>query len=188
MPVPGNVHPIKIENIDIFFRDVISLLARVVILLIDTARQPGTLKSYMSSMRLYVNFLKFEMYIEPDVADRCLMIITGWSTSQNLAATRRRHEVRASTDDLLTVEYHAGDFLTNYQATEKARNAVRKLGIIMSNENASNHETSGLDVTVPYSDPKLVSDVNHETSLSNNYQSRSGRTRKTPGYLTDYVI
>ena len=51
-----------------------------------------------------------------------------------------------------------------------------------------NHETSGLDVTVPYSDPELVSDVNHETSLSNNYQSRSGRTRKTPGYLTDYVI
>ena len=50
-----------------------------------------------------------------------------------------------------------------------------------------NHETSGLDVTVPYSDPELVSDVNHETSLSNNYQSRSGRTRK-PGYLTDYVI
>ena len=51
-----------------------------------------------------------------------------------------------------------------------------------------NHESSGLDVTVPYSDPELVSDVNHETSLSNNYQSRSGRTRKTPGYVTDYVI
>ena len=31
MPVLGNVHPIKIENVDIFFRDVISLLARVVI-------------------------------------------------------------------------------------------------------------------------------------------------------------
>ena len=25
MPVLGNVHPIKIENVDIFFRDVISL-------------------------------------------------------------------------------------------------------------------------------------------------------------------
>ena len=37
MPVLGNVHPIKIENVDIF-RDVISLLARVVILLIDTAQ------------------------------------------------------------------------------------------------------------------------------------------------------
>ena len=35
---PGNVHPIKIENFDIF-RDVISLLARVFILLIDTATQ-----------------------------------------------------------------------------------------------------------------------------------------------------
>ena len=40
--VLGNVHPIKIENFDIFrlfFRlcDVISLLARVFILLIDTA-------------------------------------------------------------------------------------------------------------------------------------------------------
>ena len=34
MPVLGNVHPIKIEN-----RDVISLLARVFILLIDTATQ-----------------------------------------------------------------------------------------------------------------------------------------------------
>ena len=38
MPVLGNVHPIKIENINIF-RDVISLLARIVILLIDTATQ-----------------------------------------------------------------------------------------------------------------------------------------------------
>ena len=47
---------------------------------------------------------------------------------------------------------------------------------------------SDFDVTVPYRDPELVSDVNHETSLSKNSQSRSGRTRKTPGYLTDYVI
>ena len=34
MPVLGNVHPIKIESFDIF-RDVISLLAQVVILLIE---------------------------------------------------------------------------------------------------------------------------------------------------------
>ena len=38
MPVLGNVHPIKIENIDIF-RNVISLLARVFIFLIDRATQ-----------------------------------------------------------------------------------------------------------------------------------------------------
>ena len=43
MPVLGNVHPIKIENVDIF-RDVISLLARVVILLIDTATQEVPMK------------------------------------------------------------------------------------------------------------------------------------------------
>ena len=45
MPVLGNVHPIKIENVDIFFRDVISLLARVVILLIDTATQEVPMKN-----------------------------------------------------------------------------------------------------------------------------------------------
>ena len=44
MPVLGNVHPIKIENFDIF-RDVISLLARVVILLIDTATQEVPMKN-----------------------------------------------------------------------------------------------------------------------------------------------
>ena len=44
MPVLGNVHPIKIENVDIF-RDVISLLARVVILLIDTATQEVPMKN-----------------------------------------------------------------------------------------------------------------------------------------------
>ena len=38
MPVLGNVHHIRIENL-IFFRDVISLLAQVFILLIDTATQ-----------------------------------------------------------------------------------------------------------------------------------------------------
>ena len=43
MPVLGNVHPIKIENVDIS-RDVISLLARVVILLIDTATQEVPMK------------------------------------------------------------------------------------------------------------------------------------------------
>ena len=44
MPVLGNVHPIKIEKFDIF-RDVISLLARVVILLIDTATQEVPMKN-----------------------------------------------------------------------------------------------------------------------------------------------
>ena len=45
MPVLGNVRPIKIENCDIFFRDVISLLARVFILLIDTATQEVPMKN-----------------------------------------------------------------------------------------------------------------------------------------------
>ena len=50
MPVLGNVHPIKIENVDIFFRDVISLLARVVILLIDTATQEVPMKKYLKEI------------------------------------------------------------------------------------------------------------------------------------------
>ena len=45
MPVLGNVHPIKIENLDFFLRDVIYLLARVFILLIDTATQEVPLKN-----------------------------------------------------------------------------------------------------------------------------------------------
>ena len=45
MPVLGNVHPIKIENVDIFVCDVISLLARVFILLIDTATQEVLMKN-----------------------------------------------------------------------------------------------------------------------------------------------
>ena len=45
MPVLGNVHPIKIENFDIFFRDVISLFAQVFILLIDTATQEVLMKN-----------------------------------------------------------------------------------------------------------------------------------------------
>ena len=44
MSVLGNVHPIKIEMFDIF-RDVISLLARVFILLIDTATQEVPMKN-----------------------------------------------------------------------------------------------------------------------------------------------
>ena len=38
MPVLDNIHPIKIENLDIFV-DVISLLARVFMFLIDRATQ-----------------------------------------------------------------------------------------------------------------------------------------------------
>ena len=44
MPVLGNVHPIKIEKFDLF-RDVISLLARGFILLIDTATQEVPVKN-----------------------------------------------------------------------------------------------------------------------------------------------
>ena len=44
MPVLDNVHPIKIENFDIF-RDVISLHARVFILLIDRATQEVPMKN-----------------------------------------------------------------------------------------------------------------------------------------------
>ena len=50
MPVLGNVHSIKIKNVDIFFRDVISLLARVVILLIDTATQEVPMKKYLKEI------------------------------------------------------------------------------------------------------------------------------------------
>ena len=44
MPVLGNVHPIKIANFE-FLCDVISLLARVFILLIDTATQEVPMKN-----------------------------------------------------------------------------------------------------------------------------------------------
>ena len=44
MPVLGNVHPIKIENFDIF-RDVISVLARVFIFFIDRATQEVPMKN-----------------------------------------------------------------------------------------------------------------------------------------------
>ena len=57
MPVLGNVHPIKIEKIFIFFRDVISLLARVFILLIDTAAQEVHMKNIWK--KLSVQFLRY---------------------------------------------------------------------------------------------------------------------------------
>ena len=50
MPVLGNVHHIKIENVDIFFRDVISLLARVFIFLIDSATQEVPVKEYLKEI------------------------------------------------------------------------------------------------------------------------------------------
>ena len=55
MPVLGNVHPIKIENVDIF-RDVISLLARVVILLIDMATQEVPMKNISKSSNCQSSF------------------------------------------------------------------------------------------------------------------------------------
>ena len=56
MPVLGNVNPIKIENVDIF-RDVISLLARVVILLINKAIQEVPMKNIWK--KLSVQFLRY---------------------------------------------------------------------------------------------------------------------------------
>ena len=57
MPVLGNVHPIKIENFDFFFRDVISLLAWVFILIIDTATQEVPMKNIWK--KLSVQFLRY---------------------------------------------------------------------------------------------------------------------------------
>ena len=45
MPVLGNVHPIKIEIKLYLFRDVISLIARVFIFLIDRATQEVPIKN-----------------------------------------------------------------------------------------------------------------------------------------------
>ena len=56
MPVLGNVHPLK-SNILIFFRDVISLLARVVILLIDTATQEVPMTNIWN--KLSVQFMRY---------------------------------------------------------------------------------------------------------------------------------
>ena len=55
MPVLGNVHTIKIK-IKIFLRDVISLLARVFIWLIDTATQEVPMKNIWN--KLSVQFLR----------------------------------------------------------------------------------------------------------------------------------
>ena len=52
IPVLGNVHPIKIEK-----NDVISLLARVFILLIDTATQEVPMKNIWR--KLSVQFLRY---------------------------------------------------------------------------------------------------------------------------------
>ena len=56
MPVLGNVHSIKIKNL-IFFRDVIALLARVFILLIDTATQEVPMNNIWK--KLSVQFLRY---------------------------------------------------------------------------------------------------------------------------------
>ena len=56
MPVLGNIHPIKIKKL-IFFRDVISLLARVDILLIDTATQEVPMKNIQN--KLSIQFLRY---------------------------------------------------------------------------------------------------------------------------------
>ena len=61
MPVLGNVHPIKIENFDFFLRDIIYLLARVFILLIDTATQEVTLKNIWK--KLSVQFLRYAIQL-----------------------------------------------------------------------------------------------------------------------------
>ena len=57
MPVLGNVHPINIEHFDILLCDVISLLARVVILLIDKATQEVPMKHILK--KLSVQFLRY---------------------------------------------------------------------------------------------------------------------------------
>ena len=57
IPVLGNVHPIKIENVDIFC-DVISLLARVFICLIDRATQEVPMDKYLKEIVCPV----FEIY------------------------------------------------------------------------------------------------------------------------------
>ena len=50
MPVLRNVHPMKIENVDIVFGDVISLLARVFIFLIDRAIQEVPMNKYLKEI------------------------------------------------------------------------------------------------------------------------------------------
>ena len=57
MPVLGNVHPIKIEKKLTFFRDIISLLTLVFILLIDTATQEVPMKNIWE--KLSVQFLRY---------------------------------------------------------------------------------------------------------------------------------
>ena len=52
MPVLGNVHPIKLQ-IDLFFRDVISLLA----ILIDTATQEVPMKLSVQFLRYAIELL-----------------------------------------------------------------------------------------------------------------------------------
>ena len=89
MPVLGNVHPIKINKL-IFFRDVISLLARVVILLIDTATQEVPMKNIWK--KLSVQFLRYAIellnaaHVKNDVKGR--PIVTKFGTLiENMSRT-----------------------------------------------------------------------------------------------------
>ena len=60
MPVLGNVHPIEIENFDLF-RDVISVLARVFILLIYATTQGLPMKNIWK--KLSVQFFRYAIQL-----------------------------------------------------------------------------------------------------------------------------
>ena len=63
MPVLGNVHPIKIEKKGYFFVTSFSLLARVFVLLIDTAAQEVPMKNIWKKLSVYVQFLRYAIQL-----------------------------------------------------------------------------------------------------------------------------
>ena len=98
-----------------------------------SSKQPGTIRSYLCSLRLFVQFLKQEEIVDCASCDRCILLINSWYTSQKDPARERVHEVRAKQ------RVHAeasgeSDVLSTCLQSEIARRAVVIFGTVMQHQ------------------------------------------------------
>ena len=97
--------------------------------MIAEGKSPGTVKSYLCSIRLYVRYLKGLEMVEHGNADNCVFLVEGWYAALRDATTSREHERWKEMSEKLEDMPNSIELLEQYNESENARKAMKLLAV-----------------------------------------------------------
>ena len=89
--------------------------------------KPGTIRSYMGSMRIFLDFCLQEDYLDSSSAFRIKQYTQNWYTSLKDRVAERKHGVKNATDEIMETT-DLREMRLKYTSSQKYRDSIKALG------------------------------------------------------------